>query len=77
MINYDKKIAEADYLLAEHSQGKGYASESLCAITEYAFNELSLNKVIAATCSTENISSYHLLKKQGFVKEKGISNKIL
>lgn len=68
VTNHEAKIAEVGYMLTEKAQGKGFASESLGLLVEFAFANLKLNKLVAA-CSTKNSGSYKLLEKLGFVRE--------
>lgn len=60
--------AEAGCMLKASAHGKGYASESLRLIVNYAFETVNLNKVIAI-CATSNIASWKLLEKTGFHRE--------
>jgi ribosomal-protein-alanine N-acetyltransferase len=68
IVNHDAKIGEIGFMLKPSAQGKGFASEALSLLKEYAFTELGLNKLMA-TCSVNNIGSYKLLEKLGFVRE--------
>jgi ribosomal-protein-alanine N-acetyltransferase len=56
------------YLLKIEAQGKGVASEALTLIKNYAFTTLNLNKLVAS-CSLNNIGSYKVLEKAGFIRE--------
>tara|TARA_R110002050_G_scaffold215109_3_gene351253 strand:+ start:76 stop:603 length:528 start_codon:yes stop_codon:yes gene_type:complete len=68
IINHQAKIAEVGYLLKMEAHGKGLASEALSLIKQYAFTTLHLNKLVA-TCSSNNIGSYKVLEKAGFLRE--------
>ena len=48
--------------------GKGIASEAIELLTEFSFNELNLNKVLAG-CYANNIGSYKAFIKCGFQEE--------
>ncbi|PKG85155.1 GNAT family N-acetyltransferase [Colwellia sp. 75C3] len=68
IVNHQAKIAEVGFMMKPSAQGKGFASEALSLLKEYAFTELGLNK-LTATCSVNNIGSYKLLEKLGFERE--------
>jgi RimJ/RimL family protein N-acetyltransferase len=68
VINHEAKIAEIGFLLKSDAQGKGIGFRALKLITEYAFNELKLNKLVAF-CSIKNEGSYKLLEKHNFMRE--------
>jgi RimJ/RimL family protein N-acetyltransferase len=55
-------------MIKPSAQGKGFAGEALSIIKDYALSELNLNKLVA-TCSVNNIGSFKLLEKQGFIRE--------
>lgn len=56
---------EVGYMLAVERQGKGYATESLKAVIDWACLSLKVHKIIA-TCATENLASVRVLEKAGF-----------
>jgi ribosomal-protein-alanine N-acetyltransferase len=58
--------AEVGYRIGENYQGKGYASEALKLIINYAFDELKMNQLSAGTASN-NIGSKRVLEKNGFI----------
>ncbi len=68
IVNSDAKIAEVGFLLRTAAQGRGFASESLKLVCDYAFDNLKLNKVVGI-CSTSNSASAKLMEKLGFVRE--------
>ena len=68
ITNHQAKIAEVGYLLKMEAHGKGFASEALSLIKQYAFATLHFNK-LAASCSSKNIGSYKVLEKVGFLRE--------
>lgn len=55
---------EIGYGFLQSAQGKGYASESLAAVLDYA-KSLGADKIYAGT-ALKNIPSVHLLQKLGF-----------
>ena len=52
-------------------RGHGYASEAACAVRDYAFEVLGLERIVAIT-SPDNDSSARLLERLGFAYEKTI-----
>lgn len=68
IVNHEAKIAEVGYMIKQNAQGRGFASEALNLLKDYALNELELNK-LTATCSVQNVGSVKLLEKLGFVRE--------
>ena len=58
----------AGYSLLPEYHRKGYASEALCALLNYAFTEMNIHS-IAAEVNPENKASIGLLEKHGFVRE--------
>ena len=52
------------YALAGDCWGKGYTTEAVNALLNYAFNELGANTVFAE-CETHNIGSYRVMEKAG------------
>lgn len=59
---------EVGYHIAKEYTGKGYATESLQALLEYARAEKKLDKVYGI-CVSENVASKKVLEKCGFEKE--------
>ena len=68
IVNYEAKIAEVGYLIKQSAQGKGFVAEALSLLRDYTLIELALNK-LTATCSVQNIDSFKLLEKLGFIRE--------
>jgi len=57
------------FLIGEKKEwGKGYASEAILMLCEYAFNQLDLVKITAG-CYEENAGSKRALLKAGFLVE--------
>jgi len=68
-INWNHKVGEISFLLGDKSQwGKGYASEAIALLTDYAFKELNLAKLTAG-CYSENEGSRRALLKANYVEE--------
>lgn len=59
--------ADVGYAIAPFAQGKGFASEALKAILDYAFTQTNLTGLNAWVLA-ENQSSVRLLEKLGFVR---------
>lgn len=70
----DKMIAELGFELIPKYQGKGIMHEVLLKIVEYGFENLKLIKLKAYT-NQQNIPSFKLLEKTGFVQEKVFEEK--
>lgn len=64
----DENQAEIGYTLARAYQGRGFASEAISCILEYAFASLGLHRVIAIT-DVENAPSVALLERLGLRRE--------
>ena len=57
--------AEVGYVLARPFWGRGYMTEALRAVLEFAFSLPNMYRVWA-TCDAENIASARVLEKAGF-----------
>lgn len=57
--------AEVGYLLAKEAHGKGYATESLQAVIDWACLSFNVHKFVAH-CAKENHASARVLEKCGF-----------
>jgi ribosomal-protein-alanine N-acetyltransferase len=58
--------ADLGFIIGEQSAwGKGYATEAICALTNYALTVLKLDKV-SAGCYARNRGSARALEKAGF-----------
>ncbi|MFH1802972.1 MAG: GNAT family N-acetyltransferase [archaeon] len=69
----DKNEGLIVYGLSKESRGKGYATEAVKRMVEFAFRDLRLNKLVAET-KGDNVGSHGVLKKSGFVVIKKIKN---
>lgn len=61
----DQESAEVNYLLDPRAQHKGYATEAIRALIEYAFEKWG-SKRILAEIHKENKASIELVKRLGF-----------
>ena len=68
----DNYIAEVGYILDPNHWGMGYMTEVLTAVTDFAFNDFGLAKVMAIT-EAANTYSVNLLKRCGFMHEATIN----
>lgn len=60
---------ELGYSLAKSFWGKGIATEAASAAVRFGFEEAKLERIIAVVVP-ENVASWHVLEKIGFVFEK-------
>lgn len=73
-INFKDGNAEHGLIIDKKYQGKGFGFDVVNAVTNYAFNELRLNR-IETTIISSNINSIHLFenkckwKKEGTLKQ--------
>lgn len=68
-IDLNHAVSDLGFLIGDDQQwGKGYASEAILLLTEYAFDQLGLAKLTAG-CSFKNQGSFRALQKVGFKKE--------
>ncbi|QYJ87440.1 GNAT family N-acetyltransferase [Shewanella mesophila] len=59
---------EVGYMLAAKGQGKGYATESLQGVIDWACLSLEVHKFIGL-CAEQNLASARVLEKCGFIHE--------
>jgi RimJ/RimL family protein N-acetyltransferase len=67
-VEEDGRQAEIGFTLSREHQGKGYASEAVSRLLDYAFGDLGLHRVVAITDS-ENEPSWALLERLGMRRE--------
>ena len=72
-ITENSLVADLGYAINPDFQGKGFASEAVKAMFDFAFEKLNL-KVIYATCDVKNIPSYKVMEKCGMTKVGEIKN---
>lgn len=68
MIDSEHEKAELGYVISNQYWNQGIATEATYPILEYAFNEVGFNR-IEARCRTNNVGSYRVMEKLGFVFE--------
>ncbi len=59
---------ELGYIFNPSFQGKGYATEAAAALVDHAFTQLGVHRILAR-CDPENVASWRLLEKVGFIRE--------
>jgi RimJ/RimL family protein N-acetyltransferase len=64
----DGRQAEIGFTLSREHHGKGYASEAVSCLLDYAFGDLGLHRVVAIT-DHENEPSVALLERLGMRRE--------
>jgi RimJ/RimL family protein N-acetyltransferase len=64
----DPRQGEIGFTLAREHQGKGYASEAVCAVLDYCFGELGLHRVVGV-CDVRNTASAALMERIGMRRE--------
>ncbi len=67
-VEEDGRQAEVGFTLSREHQGKGYASEAVSRLLDYALGELGLHRVVAIT-DQENEPSFTLLERLGLRRE--------
>lgn len=67
-INCSNKTAYIGYWIGEDYQGKGIVTKVVKALTNYAFNNINLNKV-EIRVAVENMRSRNVPERLGFVNE--------
>ena len=61
----DKLVVNLGYRLGREHWNKGYATEAVCAVIEYAFTNLNISEIIAIV-EPENTGSISVIEKLGF-----------
>ncbi len=67
-VEHDGRQAEIGFTLSREHQGKGYATEAVSRLLDYAFGDLGLHRVVAIT-DRENEPSIALLERLGMRRE--------
>jgi len=68
--------AEIGYWLGEPFWGKGYATEAVNLLTQYAFDELKLVRIYAGVFAG-NVASARVLKKAGYCLEAVLQSSVI
>ena len=70
IFNFDQKAnkAEIGYVFDKNYWGKGYGTESLALMSDFAFESLNLHKIHASVVDA-NAGSARILEKNGYVLE--------
>jgi RimJ/RimL family protein N-acetyltransferase len=64
----DARQAELGFTFASAHQGRGYATEAVRAVVQYAFGQLAMHRVFART-DARNLRAQRLLERVGFRRE--------
>lgn len=67
-LRFERHRAEAGYVLAKSEWGKGYMTEALRTVIDFAFSLPHIYRV-AAICDTENKASARVMEKAGMILE--------
>lgn len=68
-INWIHRFADVSLFIGEKSQwGRGLGSEAIALVTQFAFDELNLNR-LQAGCYSSNLGSSRAFEKCGFRRE--------
>ncbi|WP_054022962.1 GNAT family N-acetyltransferase [Bacillus sp. FJAT-28004] len=67
-LDIENAKAEIGYDIAKSFWGRGYASEAISSLLDYAFSSLKMNR-IEAKVEPENVNSIKLLQKLNFTFE--------
>jgi RimJ/RimL family protein N-acetyltransferase len=68
VLEQDKRLAQIGYTIARPFWNRGYATEAVRALADYAFPAFGLHR-ITASADPRNPASCRVLEKAGFVKE--------
>jgi len=71
-IDWETKDAELAYCIGYQYEGKGWMTESVNALSHYAFNELEL-KTLRIIVHESNIPSIRVAEKCGYIWKKTLS----
>jgi ribosomal-protein-alanine N-acetyltransferase len=61
-------LGQLAYFIKKEYWGRGYTTEAVKKVIDYAFKVIKLHKIITG-CLTENIASEKVMKKCGMIKE--------
>jgi aminoglycoside 6'-N-acetyltransferase len=68
IIEHDQRLAQIGYTIARSFWNRGFATEAIMALTQYAFATFPLHR-ITASVDPRNIASCRALEKAGYLKE--------
>lgn len=71
--NWTIPSVETGYWIRTSQSGKGFMTEAINAITQYAFKQLKVKR-IAITCDPDNIKSKHIPERLGYTLEGRLKN---
>jgi RimJ/RimL family protein N-acetyltransferase len=68
IMDSDQRLAQIGYTIMRMHWNRGFASEAIRALSDYAFSSFTIHR-ISASVDPRNIGSCRALEKAGFVKE--------
>lgn len=68
IMDNDQRLAQIGYTIARTYWNRGFASEAISGLSDYAFSSFAIHR-ITASVDPRNIGSCRALEKAGFVKE--------
>lgn len=68
LVDTHNQFCEIEYCIGKQFQNKGYISEAVKAITDYAFDKVGFNRV-QVSCRSVNIPSKRVIEKCEFTYE--------
>lgn len=68
MMDYTARMAEMAIVLSGENTGKGYGTEAVRLLLDYAFDQMNLNRVYL-NVSAQNARAIRAYEKAGFVRE--------
>lgn len=71
--DWDARVFEIGYWVRASAEGKGYVSEAVRLLTDYAFDRLAANRVFIR-CDARNTRSAAVARRLGFVEEARLRN---
>lgn len=72
-FNWSIPCVETGYWIRKSCSGKGYMTEAINALTQYAFNQLGVKR-LAITCDVDNIRSKKIPERLGYTLEGRLRN---
>jgi ribosomal-protein-serine acetyltransferase len=71
--DWDARVFEIGYWLRASEQGRGYITEAVRLLTDFAFDHLAANRVFIQ-CNARNTRSAAVAERLGFVREAQLRN---